>query len=120
MYPIKSALSLAVFALALSSCGSQPENQEKKAWTDAQKKEFKDNCFTSTRFSFEQMGKRLDSSRISTICDCTALELERQYNYDATSRIPKAKIQSILSAALEKCAPDMMDAPDIDSLAPKR
>ncbi|RYD97336.1 MAG: hypothetical protein EOP54_11215 [Sphingobacteriales bacterium] len=120
MYTIKSALSFAFLALVLSSCGNQTEEQEKKAWTAPQKKEFKDNCFTSTRFSFEQMGKHLDSARISTICDCTAFEIESQYNYDAASRIPKAKIQAILGAALQKCAPDMMDAPDTDSLAPKR
>ncbi|GEM_PF-1285180 len=120
MYTIKSALSFALLALTLSSCGNQPENQEKKAWTEAQKKEFKDNCFTSTRFSFEQIGKPLDAARINTICDCTALELESQYNYEATKRIPKAKVQEILRAALEKCAPDIMETPDADSLAPKR
>lgn len=120
MYSIKSALYFTLFALPLSSCGNQPEQQEKKAWTAAQKKEFKDNCFTSTRFSFEQMGKPLDAARIGTICDCTAQQLESQYNYDAATRIPKAKVQDILKAALEKCAPDVMETPNIDSSAPAR
>lgn len=120
MHSIKSALFFALSAFLLSSCGTQPENQERKAWTNAQKKEFKDNCFTSTRFSFEQMGKALNDSRINTICDCTSQQLESQYNYDATKRIPKAKVQEILKVALEKCAPDVMDTPDTDSLASKR
>ncbi len=120
MHTIKFALPLTLCAFLLSSCGTQPENQEKKAWTDSQKKEFKDNCFTSTRFSFEQMGKPLDAARISTICDCTAQQLESQYNYDAATRIPKAKVQEILKTALEKCAPDVMDTSGIDSSAPAR
>lgn len=120
MYSNKSTLYFVLFAFGLSSCGNQAGQQEKKAWTDAQKKEFKDNCFTSTRFSFEQMGKPLDAARIGTICDCTAQQLESQYNYDAAKRIPKAKIQDILKAALEKCAPDVMEMPDTTGLAPKR
>lgn len=120
MYSIKSALYFALFTLPLSSCGNQPEQQEKKAWTAAQKQEFKDNCFTSTRFSFEQMGKPLDAARINTICDCTAQQLESQYNYNATKRIPKAEVQEILKAALDKCAPDVMETPNTDSLAPQR
>ncbi|MBL7707117.1 MAG: hypothetical protein JNM21_16350 [Taibaiella sp.] len=120
MYFIKSALYFSLFSLALSSCGNQPQHQEKKAWTDAQRKEFKDNCFTSTRFSFEQMGKPLDAARISTICDCTAQQLESQYSYDAAKRIPKAKVQDILKTALEKCAPGVMDTLDTTGLAPKK
>lgn len=117
---IKPAFTFVLFTLTLSACGSRQDQGPKEAWTAEQKKEFKDNCFTSTRFSFEQMGKQLDSTRISTICDCTAAELESKYNYGAASRIPKAEIQSILKAALEKCAPDVMNAPDTDSLAPAR
>lgn len=120
MHITKPAFVVAFFALMLSSCGNRQDQAPKAAWTAEQKKEFKDNCFTSTRFSFEQMGKRLDSARIVTICDCTATEIESKYNYGAASRIPKAEIQSILKAALEKCAPDAMSAPNTDSLAPAR
>lgn len=120
MYSIKSTFYLALIALSFCSCGDQPGQQEKKAWTATQKKVFKDNCFTSTRFSFEQMGKPLDATRINMICDCTALELESQYNYEATKRIPKAKVQEILRIALEKCAPDLTGTPTTDSVVPKR
>lgn len=117
---IKPVFVFALAPLFLSACGNRSDQGPKEAWTAEQKKEFKDNCFTSTRFSFEQMGKQLDSTHISNICDCTAAEIESKYNYGAASRIPKAEIQSILKAALEKCAPDVMNAPNTDSLAPAR
>lgn len=115
----KTTLCFIAIAFTLSSCGSS-EPQEKEAWTDAQKKEFKDNCFTSTRFSFQQMGKPLADAQINTICDCTAQEIESQYSYKAASRIPKAKVQEILSAALEKCAPDVMAQAAADTIVPAK
>ena len=96
----------AVFALSLSACGGDTESDTKTAWTAKERKVFREGCFLSARFSFEQLKQQVDSADIVTICNCTADEVESQYNFAAAKRIPKAEIHKIIGDALVKCAPE--------------
>lgn len=113
---MKYSYLLAAGAIILNiSCDNDAANEPKKAWTTKERKEFRDGCFLSARFSFEQLKQNVDSADIVNICDCTADEIEAQHNFAAAKRIPKAEINKILEKALEKCAPQVMEQRDADT-----
>lgn len=117
-------MKFSIFFLAIISfssslligCGSSNDESVKTPWTEKEKGEFAHNCFTSTRFSLAQMKIVATEAQIKEVCDCTANTIEAEYNFDAAKRIPKAKVESILSAALQKCAPELMKHPAADSV----
>jgi molecular chaperone GrpE (heat shock protein) len=113
LYFIATAL---IAAVVLNSCGAQPNQTERKPWTEEEHSEFAHNCFTSTRFSLSQMKIAATEAQIKEVCDCTARSIEAEYNFDAAKRIPKKKVESILSEALQKCAPELMNPSTTDTL----
>lgn len=114
---MKRFYMLAAGTMILSiSCGNDAANEPKKPWTEKERKEFRDGCFLSARFSFEQMKQAVDSADIVSICDCTADEIEAQHNFAAAKRIPKAEVNKILEKALEKCAPQAMEPETMDTM----
>lgn len=114
---INRYLPLALLALTFSwaACNSDVKNEAKTPWTAKERQDFRDGCFLSARFSFEQMKQNVDSVDLITICNCTADDIESQYNFAAAKRIPKAKINEILEKALAKCAPEVMFKQAVDS-----
>ncbi|MEM6894479.1 MAG: hypothetical protein AAF554_12370 [Bacteroidota bacterium] len=100
------ALLMFTMTTSCKDTSALSSNSEKKqGWTQKERTNFLEGCFSSAKTSFEKGGQTPDKELITKICICAGKELEAKYgSFEEMSKVNSEEMRNIMVNATKKCA----------------